>query len=158
MIKRFLDQLVDAISGDEPDDGAARERAIRKATAVLMVDVALADDEFGQSERDRVLNRARTHFDLSPEEATELVGGAEEAAKDLVSLHEFTQLLHSHLDADEKASIVAMLWEVAYADGRLDKYEDALVLKISDLLHVNRGRVMRLKDDAKKAASGSGSN
>jgi uncharacterized tellurite resistance protein B-like protein len=40
-----------------------------------------------------------------------------------------------------------MLWQVAYADGRLDRYENALVLKISDLLYVNRARVMRLKHD-----------
>jgi uncharacterized tellurite resistance protein B-like protein len=41
-----------------------------------------------------------------------------------------------------------LLWQIAYADGRLDKYEDSLVLKISDLLHVSRGLVMRLKHDA----------
>lgn len=152
MIKRFLDRVVDAISAppDSTESGAARSEAIRKATAVLMVDVALADDDFGQSERDRVLNRARRHFGLSPDESMELLSAAEQEAKELVSLHEFTQLLHENLDEQEKASIVAMLWEVAYADGRLDKHEDALILKIGDLLHVNRARVMRLKHDAKE--------
>jgi len=47
---------------------------------------------------------------------------------------------------------VALLWQIAYADGRLDKYEDALVGKIADLLYVSRGRVMRLKHDADPAA------
>jgi uncharacterized tellurite resistance protein B-like protein len=46
-----------------------------------------------------------------------------------------------------------MLWQVAYADGALDKYEDSLILKISDLLHVSRARVMRLKHDAQTASS-----
>ena len=73
---------------------------------------------------------------------------ADETAEELVSLHEFTQLLHDNLDEDEKAGVVRLLWRVAYADGNLDKYEDALVLKISDLLHVSRGLVMRLKHDA----------
>ena len=41
-----------------------------------------------------------------------------------------------------------MLCEIAYADGEFDKYENSLVLKISDLLYVSRGRVMRLKHDA----------
>jgi len=67
-------------------------------------------------------------------------------------VHDFTQLLHAHLDEDEKARIVGLLWRIAYADGRLDKYEDSLVLKISDLLYVSRGRVMRLKHDAQSAA------
>ena len=55
-----------------------------------------------------------------------------------------------NLDENEKARIVSLLWQVAYADGQLDKYEDALVLKISDLLYVSRGRVMRLKHDAQQ--------
>jgi uncharacterized tellurite resistance protein B-like protein len=45
-----------------------------------------------------------------------------------------------------------MLWQIAYADSKLDKYENALVLKISDLLYVSRPRVMRLKHDAGQAA------
>jgi uncharacterized tellurite resistance protein B-like protein len=57
-------------------------------------------------------------------------------------------LLHRHLTDDEKAQIIGMLWQIAFADGRLDMYENALVLKISDLLYVSRGRVMRLKHDA----------
>ena len=42
---------------------------------------------------------------------------------------------------------MSLLWQVAYADGELDKYENSFVLKISDLLHVSRARVMRLKHD-----------
>ena len=68
----------------------------------------------------------------------------------MVSLYEFTQILHKHLNEAEKARIISMLWQVAYADGQLDKYEDSLVLKISDLLYVSRGRVMRLKHDAQQ--------
>ena len=68
-------------------------------------------------------------------------------------MHEFTQLLHENLSENEKARIIALLWKIAYADGRLDKYEDSLVLKISDLLYVSRGRVMRLKHDAEQAAN-----
>jgi uncharacterized tellurite resistance protein B-like protein len=83
----------------------------------------------------------------------ELVNSADDKAEDLTSLHDFTQLLHNHLDDNEKARIIGLLWQVAYADGRLDKYEDSLVLKISDLLHVSRGRVMRLKHDAEEAAN-----
>ena len=107
---------------------------------------------FEESEFDRVLRLVEKHFGMPPEDAAELVNAADDKAEDLVSLHEFTQLLHNNLDEGEKARIVGLLWQVAYADGRLDMYEDALVRKISDLLHVSRGRSMRLKHDAEKAA------
>jgi uncharacterized tellurite resistance protein B-like protein len=127
----------------------SREEALRLATAVLMIDVARADHVFEDTEIDRVLELVQTHFDLSAGQAAELVNEADAEAEDLVSLYEFTQLLHHNLDEADKARIVGLLWQIAYADGRLDKYEDSLVLKISDLLHVSRGRVMRLKDDAR---------
>ena len=153
MIKRLIVQVIQTITTvDSTEAGAEdRERALRMATAVLMLDVARADHVFEESEFDRVLNLVEIHFGLTPEEAAELVNEAGDKAEDLVSVHEFTQLLHKHLNEQEKARIIALLWQIAYADGRLDKYEDSLVLKISDLLHVSRGRVMRLKHDAELA-------
>lgn len=151
MIKRLMNRVVDAIAAtDDPrQDAASRDAAIRMATAVLMIDVARADHVFDESEFDEVLKLVESHFRLPAEDAAELVNKAGEKADDLVSAYDFTRILHQHLDHDEKARIVELLWRIAYADGRLDKYEDSLVLKISDLLHVSRGLVMRLKHDAR---------
>ena len=136
-----------ATDSAEPDE-QARETAIRMATAVLMTEVARADHEYDESEFDLLLNLITTHFQMLPEEAIELANEADNTAEDNVSLHNFTQLLNKNLSEREKERIVSLLWLVAYADGRLDKYEDSLVLKISDLLYVSRIRVMRLKHDA----------
>jgi uncharacterized tellurite resistance protein B-like protein len=154
MIRRLFTQVAEALSasGHADSDEATRQQALRMATAVLMVNVARADHLFDESEFDSVLQLVQSHFGLAPEDAATLCNAANEKVDDLVSVHEFTQLLHEHLDEEEKARIVAMLWRIAYADGRLDKFEDALVLKIGDLLYVSRGLVMRLKDDAAKAA------
>ena len=154
MIKRFFNEVAAAFSssGAAETSSVDREAAIRKATAVLMLDVARADYVFEESEFERVLELVERHFGLSPEETVQLVNEAGDEAEDLTSVHQFTELLHEHLDETDKARIVALLWQIAYADGRLDKYEDSLVLKISDLLYVSRARVMRLKHDAELAA------
>ena len=154
MIRKIFERIVEAVaapSNAEHDPGA-RDAAIRMATAVLMVDVARADDVFEQSEFERVLQLVQAHFSLRPEEAAELVNLANDKVEQLTSAYEFTSILHQHLDAEEEARIVGMLWQIAYADGQLDKFEDSLVLKISDLLYVSRGRVMRLKYDAGPSA------
>lgn len=154
MIKRLLDKVSEAIASPQVAAASSenREAALRMAAAVLMIDVARADHVFEESEFDRVLRLVEAHFELTPDQAGELVNMASEKAEDLTSLHEFTQLLHRHLDEAEKARIIGLLWHIAYADGRLDKFEDSLVRKISDLLYVSRGRVMRLKHDAERAA------
>lgn len=155
MFRQFLEQITDAIKPDERDsDPEEREKAVRLATAVLLVEVARADHEFDESEFDLLLRLVQSHFRLSAEDATELTNRANETAEEVASLHDFTQLLHNHLTEDEKTRIVGLLWKVAYADGSLHAFEDSLVLKISDLLHVSRPRVMRLKHDAQEAAAG----
>ena len=153
MIRVLVDRISLAIRSDDEAGETDRASALRLATAVLMADVARADYEFDEEEFSTLLDLAQLHFGLSAEDATQLANEASEVAEDLVSLHDFTQLLHRNLSEDEKAEVVALLWRVAFADGRLDKYEDSLVLKISDLLHVSRGKVMQLKHDAQVAAS-----
>ena len=147
MFKSLYDKIVSQISAADIE-ADTRDAAVRLATAVLMVDVALVDSSFDETEFDRMLQLVKEHFGLGTQEAAELINAANAKADELVSVHEFTQLLHKHLSDDEKARIVSLLWQIAYADGQLDKYEDSLVLKISDLLYVSRGRVMRLKHDA----------
>ena len=153
MIKTIYEKVVTVLATQPSADQEAveREAAIRLATAVLMVDVARADHVFDESEFESVLRLIEKHFDLEPEEAAQLVNEAGDVADDLVTIQHFTRRLHEHLDEREKLRIVALLWQVAFADGRLDKYENSLVLKISDLLYVNRVRVMRLKHDAEQA-------
>jgi uncharacterized tellurite resistance protein B-like protein len=153
LIRKILDKVSNAISAPAADSETSDDRAaaLRLATAVLMIDVARADHVFEETEFDRVLQLVESHFDLDPEDAAELVNLASDKADDLISAYEFTSVLHRHLDEEEKVRIVGMLWQVAYADGELDKYEDSLILKISDLLHVSRARVMRLKHDAQTA-------
>ena len=146
MIRKIVEQVVNALGEEEQE--ADREEALRLATAVLLIDVARADHVFEEDEFESVLSLMERHFRLNPEQAAELINEAGELAEDMVSLTEFTQLLHKNLSESEKAHIVGLLWQVAYADSRLDRYENALVLKISDLLYVNRARVMRLKHDA----------
>ncbi len=152
MIKKLFNQLVTSIQQSESTDvdPTQHEAALRMATAVLLIDVARADSNFDEQEFARLLELVESHFELSPDQAAELVNSANEKAEDLVSLHEFTRVLNQHLDESQKTHIVSLLWQVAYADGRLDKFEDALVLKISDLLFVNRTRGMRLKHDAQQ--------
>jgi len=153
LIRILIDKVSAAILAPASEDESGEERAaaLRLATAVLMIDVARADHIFEESEFDRVLRLVESHFELDPQDAAELVNMASNEADDLISAYDFTNILHKHLDDEEKARIVGMLWQVAYADGELDKYEDSLVLKISDLLHVSRALVMRLKHDAQTA-------
>jgi len=153
MIKKFTEKLSKTFAAKDTAeiDKDEREHAIRMATAVLMTEVARADFQYDEAELDVLLELITNTFQISVEDAVELANEAADTSEDYVALHSFTQLLNVSLSEPEKEHIVSLLWRVAYADGRLDRYEDSLVSKIGALLYVSRGRVMRLKHDANQA-------
>ena len=104
MIKRLFVQISTSFSTEVTADSNVvdREATLRLATAVLMVDVARADHVFEESEFDRVLQLIESHFRLTPEQSAELVNAAGSKAEDMVSLYEFTQVLHKHLNDTER--------------------------------------------------------
>jgi len=40
---------------------------------------------------------------------------------------------------------VRLLWRIAYADNQLDKYEELMIRKVSDLLHVSHSQMIKAK-------------
>ena len=45
--------------------------------------------------------------------------------------------------------MISFLWEVAYADSRLDVDEERLIRRIADLIKIKDVEVLKLKDIAK---------
>ena len=151
MFRSLYEKIVSQISAADIE-ADERDAAVRMSTAVLMVDVALVDSSFDETEFDRMLGLIKRQFGLGTQEAADLINAANAKADEQVSTQELTELLNEHLDQDEKTRVVKLLWSVAFSDGRLDKYEDSLVLKVSDLLGVGRDQVMRLKQETDAAA------
>ncbi len=143
-------EMIDALLkflglGEDLDEEECTEERIRHATAVLLVEIARADHELAQRELDEVRAQLATAFELSEQEAGDLLARALAAVEEAVSLHEFTRILHSEMAYEEKEAMIEMLWRIALADRNLDKYEDYMIAKIADLLYVARGDVLRLK-------------
>ena len=140
-LKKLLAGTIPGAETDEVDD----ERVLRVATAALLVEMARADFSEDTVEHEEIRRVLRRHFALDVDAAEALLKQAAERADQSVSLHEFTHLLHGQLGDEDKHRIVEMLWRVALADAELDKHEDHLVRKISELLYVSHTDLMRLK-------------
>ena len=119
--------------------------ASRLAVATLLVEIARADFEVDSSERTAIRRMLASAYGLDPGTVRSLVEEAERAVEEAVSLYEFTRRLNDELSPPEKVEIIEMLWRVAFADGRLDKYEEHLVRKAADLLYVPHRRFIRAK-------------
>lgn len=132
-IKQYFDKY---ITPAERGDNAATEHALQLATAALLIEMTRMDYEIKDEERRTVMAAIRRKFGLSDQETATLVELAEAEAARATDYHQFTRLINRGFSLERKIKIVEHLWEVAYADGRLNKYEEHLVRKIAELLYV----------------------
>ena len=150
--RRFFESTLVTVACTEED--AEREHGYHLATAALLVEIMRADYTARADERETIFRALATAFgDLSPDETRELLARAEERAEGVTSLYEFTRIINRQFDPDQKAHVVELLWRVAWADGDLDKYEEHLVRRIADLLHVPHSVFIRMKHRALDGAS-----
>lgn len=142
MLTRLQSYFQERLAPDVEDEPEHRRNL---AAAALLIEVARADFEFDDDEQQTIETLLEQTLDLAPDEITELVRLAHEEAHEATSLHQFTRLIHESHTLDEKKQLMEALWRVAYADGRLDKYEEQLLRRIADLLHLRHGEFMRAK-------------
>ena len=121
---------------DADPAGTHGEHSLRLATAALLFEMQRADFEEQEEERNVLERVLRDTFALSKEETRELSRLAQRESEDSVSLHQFTRLINQQFSPEEKVRVVEMLWQVAFADGRIDRYEEALLRKIAELIYV----------------------
>ncbi len=141
--RRFFDEFVMAELSNSPQQ--AHEHQLQLATAALMMEMVRADFETQIAEREQVLALLTQEFSLSPQEALRIAALGEEQVRESVSLYEFTQAIDTALSQSDKVRMIEMLWQVAYADGALDKYEEYLMRKLADLLHLSHRQLIQAK-------------
>lgn len=81
----------------------------------------------------------------------DVINDIEQYSQDNASLHDLITEINSSFNKKEKHSLISSLWTVAYATNGLDKYEDALIRKITDLLSIKHVDMLKLKEDVKSS-------
>jgi uncharacterized tellurite resistance protein B-like protein len=145
MLKKLV-TFFDSALAREHEDPAAREHALRVATALLLIEVAKADYADEIAEDAAILESVKQFFALDDASAELLMAEARREADRAVELQQFTRRLHEQLSTAEKLRVVEMLWQVALADRILDKHEDQLVRRIAELLYVSHSDLIRIRN------------
>lgn len=107
--------------------------------ASLIIEVALADKDFDITEINLLKIILKDSYNISPEKIDSLIESAESTVKNNTSLYSYTREINDSLNYEQKIALLDGLWKISYADGTLDKFEEHLVRKISDLIHISHG-------------------
>ena len=121
------------------------ERRIQVATCALLLELANADSEFADVEKESIISIIKSNSNLSDNEVNELINETEKELKQSIDLWQFTNLINQNFSNEEKERILEFTWRVIYADGRLDQYEDYLVHKIANLLRLSHEQLIKTK-------------
>jgi uncharacterized tellurite resistance protein B-like protein len=123
------------LSGGDVNDADPRE-ALNLAVAALLVEILRADFDVGGAERKTVIDSVGRLLALPVEASRALVADAERGIDRSHDLYQFTSQVNRSFSDAEKLRVVEQLWRVAKADAVVHKYEEHLIRRISDLLHV----------------------
>ena len=148
ILLKFL--TVESVESDPID----LEHALRVATAVLLVEVTRADFIVQASEQARLRQLLERQFALTPAELDALMTQAEADADRLVSLQHITRLLNEHYDHAMKLRVVEMMWQLVFADGEKDHYEEHLIRQVAELLYLSHSEFIQARHKAETESAG----
>jgi uncharacterized tellurite resistance protein B-like protein len=141
-IKVFFEQhlMPDRAAGAGDED-----HRLRLAVAALLLEMTRADEQVSAQECAALEEGIRDHFGLTAEETNELTALAEAERREATDYFQFTSLINAHYGPEQRVQIVEQLWRIAYADETLHTYEEHLVRKVAQLLHVPHGAFIAAK-------------
>jgi uncharacterized tellurite resistance protein B-like protein len=125
--------------------------SIQFATAALLMEVSRSDEGHKEVEKDAILSILQRLFEFSDIEVAQLMDLAEDASEEAHDLYSFTRLINDHYDYSAKEQLVVNMWEIAFADGRVDAFEEHIIRRISGLVHLANEDFIRAKIVARKA-------
>ena len=145
-IKSFFDSKI----SHTKEEHYPKFKKIDLACAALLIEVINIDHELDERESNEFIEALRESLDLDEEELNELVQLAESEAHQATSLYEFTRLINDEYDYKAKVGLIENMWRIAFSDEQLDKYEEHLIRKISDLIYVSHSDFIKTKLNMRK--------
>ena len=116
------------------------------ALAVLMLEVAKSDFQESDSEIQSITAWLSSQdLGLTKDDVTRLLDSARGEQARSAGLFEYTRRACERMSMEERVQLVEQFWLIAYADGVIDKYEEAAIRKASELLYVSHSDFIRAK-------------
>ncbi|MGD8306196.1 MAG: TerB family tellurite resistance protein [Ignavibacteria bacterium] len=141
--------LIGKSSVDSPDydprSSGKYQKQIQVATAAIFIELAGADGEFTEEERQHIIHSLKNRFDLEDEYVNELLDLSKKKLDESVSLYEFSGIINENFSTEDKFELLKNLWRLIYTDKKLDKYEDHIIKIIGGMLNMEHNKIINAK-------------
>ena len=148
----MLSKLKSLLLEEASDKSAAAESQLPLATAALLVEVMVVDNQLDSQEERTIKALLRKEFRIADNDLDMLFDDAREEVAKATSLFQFTRTVNDNFSLEQKFRLIKNLWQIAYADGDLDKYEEHIIRRIAELIYIPHSEFIRAKVAARTSA------
>jgi uncharacterized tellurite resistance protein B-like protein len=139
-LKNFFASLVEDTRLQKFED-----KDCQLATAALLTRVATVDSELSEARREKLHTVLKLCFGLDDLATAQLIRDAVAAVRSAVDLYHFTRRLNTVLDNEGRQRVIKMMWQVVYADERVNEFEGNIIWRTADLLGVSSRQRIELR-------------
>ena len=122
---------------------------IELTAAVLAYEIARSDGDIGNEELSLLMDEIKIISKKVGKDEKEIYKIIEIYSNDSVSFYEFVEDINSNYSKEEKHSLLKFMWDIAFADKKLDVNEERLIRRLADLIKIKDIEVLKLKDSAR---------
>ena len=141
----MFNRIFSVLKGDEKKEATERFERVQVATCALLLEVAHSDGHYQSVEAQVVHQLLSDTFDLPEAMVTELIDYSHQHREQSTDLFQFAREINAHFSREEKADVMEGIWQIIYADGTLDKFEDTLARQLASLLRLDHKDVIERK-------------
>ncbi len=145
MIKHLKQLFAGITSEVNRGEHSSEEKDLQIATCALFIEMANADDDFADEEREKIISVMQKLFSLDKEYVDELIELSEERIKKSISIYEFTTIINDNFSKEKKFELLKNLWRIIYIDETLNMHEDHLIKKIGNTLNMDHHDIIDAK-------------
>jgi len=127
------------------NENHANSLGVELAYAALLIEVVKSDYEIDERESKKVLEILNKKLNSNYDDLHQIMELAKNKSDEATSLYEFTRLINDEYVYEEKVEMIESMWNIAFSDQRLDKYEDYLIRKIAELTYVSHSDFIKSK-------------
>ena len=122
---------------------------IELTASVLAYEIARIDGTIDESELAVLLGEVEKISKKVNKSVEEILKIIEIYSNDSVSFYEFVEDINKNYSKDEKLSLLSFMWQIAYADGKLEVEEERIIRRLADLIRIKDLDVLKLKNAIK---------
>ncbi len=119
---------------------------IELTAAVLAYELARSDGKITEDELSVLITEIENIAEKVGKDKQEILKIIEKYSDNSVSFYEFVEDINKSYSKKEKLNLLKFMWQMAYADNKLDVDEERLIRRMADLIKIKDIEVLKLKD------------